>query len=1017
MRQALVAALLCLLAACEGPRPDGLAFADPGPGPHVIFDLEARPLPEIPLPNDLATRADPDSPTGRRVNVSLDAPTRLERKLRRTVSRLEGFSTFGPVSVRFDAPLDLDNLTERHRRNRDFDDDAVLLVNLQPGSKRYGDAVLLDFDQGNFPLTVPEMGSLWSNDPRETVANLLFDTTNEDLNGNGRLDPGEDTDGDGLLDVPNVHPKGGHPIDDLLTFYEKVTDTLLLRPVVPLEQEARYAVVLTKRLVGEDGQPVRSPFPYVHHLRQTEELRGLPEVLERYGLTREDVAFAWTFTTQGPTRDLEALRRGLYGVGPFAHLAREFPPGLELVKSFSGEGQNPYRVPGARLKQLIEILGPIYLGGDATGMKALGQSFDNVAYAVVGEFTGPNLLADRDGHASPGHPADEDEVWDLDRVTGHAFYRPHRVPFVCTIPRADRGSGPPFPVAIYAHGYMSNRVENLLFSGHLARYGIASCTIDAYGHGLILPNSIADMAEGFFGLLDMKGTLRAFAPGRARDLDLDGRPDVGADFFSADAFHTRDMVRQTVLDLMVLIRTLRSFDGHRRNLQDVQGLGRPGLAGDLDGDGRVDLGGPLNDYFGWGTSMGGITTLVLDGIEPAIVAGAPSAGGGGLTSIPVRTVVSGVREAAILRSMGPVFVTQPGDREEAVDLATIVPSANRAVTHRLITNFEVQPGDRVELWNLTNGKSYAAYADANRMLRLHVPADAMEPAERHARLGVGAGFMPARAILADTPLVGDRLELRVFVGPSGPLRRTYNRFGEEVLFQGVTYRRGSPLVALASGLGLQRNTPEFRKLIAIGQMAIDAGDPVNYAPHYALDPLPSTDYDRAQPGASVCLIATAGDTLVPVASAVALGRASGAVEYLTPDVRFGKPANQVLIDAFVTEGLSWLARFDGREVLADPEDFSRGQHAPRSPRVGHPMRMTRVLPAGLQALRIPLLDPRGQHGFAFDPPGTDFDTSTFLIHMVAQFYRSRGRDLRDDPCMATASCPWIPAPSPPPPTE
>ncbi|MCC6750464.1 MAG: hypothetical protein IT371_22560 [Deltaproteobacteria bacterium] len=1016
-RRRLAGLLAAFVAGCAGPRPEGLEWADPGPGPKVIFDLDAQPLPDLPFPNDLATRPDPDSPTGKRLNLPLGAPTRMERKVRQHASRLEGFSTYGAITVRFDAPLDLDNLTRRQRANRDFDDDAVLLVNLEPRSPRYGQAVLLDFDQGNFPLTLPRLTAFWEGDPRAKVANLLFDTTDEDVNRNGRLDPGEDTDGDGVLDVPNVHPRGGDPLDRLLTFYEKATDTLLLKPVVPLEQEARYAVVLTKRLTGEDGHPVRSPFPYVHHLKQTEDLRGLPEVLRRYGLDLDQVAFAWTFTTQGPTRDLEALRRGLYGVGPFAHLAREFPVGLTLHKVYTGGG-SPYLLPGAQVRSLAGVLGPIYIGPtqsgtDPEGIKALAQSFDNVAYVVMGEVEGPNLLADRNRHAGPGHPADEDEVWDLDRKTGHAVYGTHRIPFLCAVPRQDRGRGAPFPVALYAHGYGQSRVENLLFSGHMARYGIASCTIDAYGHGFAPAKDVLEVAKGIFGLLKIRPALEALWPGRARDLNNDGQPDPGADFFSGDVFHTRDMVRQTVLDLLVLTRALRALDGQRRSGQDLDGDGKPELLGDFDGDGRVDLGGPGVDYFAWGTSLGGIVSTIVNAVEPAIVAGAPSAGGGGLTFISGRTTTPGVPEAAMLRSMAPILIVRPGEKPGSTDLAAIVPSANKAVTRVLVPNVDVRAGDRVELTNLASGARYVTYAGEGGRARLHVAANALDPTELRVLLRIDPASPEPPTRVVDTPRLGERLEVRVFQGPTGALRATYDRFGAEVDLHGVRYASGSPLVALTPGLGLQRNTPDFRRMFVLAQMGVDPGDPVSYAPHVFADPLHTEDYDRARPGSNICFIVTAGDTSVPVATGIAAARAAGIVDYLSPDPRFGRPANQVLIDAHVTEALSWTRRFDGKQVVADPEDFSRGAHAPEAPRLGAPLRLTRATSTGLSAIRIPLLNPAGQHGFGVPHTGGAFDTDTFLIHMVGRFYQTRGRELRDDPCMATASCPWIPAPSVP----
>ena len=88
---------------------EGLLPAQPGVGPRVVFDLLRKPLPEIPFPNDLATRLDPTSPTGRRVNASIAAPTTLERNLRGQIDRLDGFGTFAPITVAFDDDLDFDD--------------------------------------------------------------------------------------------------------------------------------------------------------------------------------------------------------------------------------------------------------------------------------------------------------------------------------------------------------------------------------------------------------------------------------------------------------------------------------------------------------------------------------------------------------------------------------------------------------------------------------------------------------------------------------------------------------------------------------------------------------------------------------------------------------------------------------------------------------------------------------------------------------------------------------------------
>ncbi|RME20916.1 MAG: hypothetical protein D6806_15570, partial [Deltaproteobacteria bacterium] len=127
----------------------GLAPSGGGSGPMVVIDLDQKPFPELPFPNDLATRPDPDSPTGLRINASLLADTREEATFRHRLDMLDGFSTFAAISVRFDAPLDLENLLERHRRGSGQADDAVFVVDLEDGS-----AVPLDVGTGAYPLVL-----------------------------------------------------------------------------------------------------------------------------------------------------------------------------------------------------------------------------------------------------------------------------------------------------------------------------------------------------------------------------------------------------------------------------------------------------------------------------------------------------------------------------------------------------------------------------------------------------------------------------------------------------------------------------------------------------------------------------------------------------------------------------------------------------------------------------------------------------------------------------------------------
>ena len=151
------------LAGCV-PSQEGLRPTPSGSGPVVFIDWEAEPLPEIPFPNDLASRVDPSSPTGLRLNFSEEAPTQTERDLRARANELSGFGIYAPITVRFDAPLDLDALLSRHGHHDDQADDAVYLVDVSPGSPELGQAVLLDIGGGRFPADLPRDGMFFAND-------------------------------------------------------------------------------------------------------------------------------------------------------------------------------------------------------------------------------------------------------------------------------------------------------------------------------------------------------------------------------------------------------------------------------------------------------------------------------------------------------------------------------------------------------------------------------------------------------------------------------------------------------------------------------------------------------------------------------------------------------------------------------------------------------------------------------------------------------------------------------------
>ena len=1056
-----MAALLVggLVLGCAGDPPgSNLGETPAGAGPTVEFDLLGVPLPVIPLPNDVATRLDPDSPSGRYVNVSKMAPTFLESDTRTKANRLDGFGTFMPISVSFSEPLDLIAIAQAHAQNDDPTDDVVYLVDIDPASAEFGKRWPLDVGSGNFPIALEKRDNYFENDGYRQSSNIVVEIFDEDINGNGVLDPGEDRDWDDVLDRPNYIDPDAVPedflpegvglddklceeegflgreligFDNLASFWEEETNTLIVRPVLPLRPLTKYAVILTTRLKSRaTGLPVRSPWPFKHHATQAQALERLPEVLGGLGLSADEVAFAWTYTTGSTTRELEWVRAGLYGHGKMAYLAEEFPVSgvhLDLVTDLP---ESPYYGPISEFAIVLPILAQ-ELGGGPKTRQALLDDIKGAGGVVLGTFDSPNFLVDRDGIATDDYPADDDEIFEIDPVTGESVRGSAAVTWWCLLPKRDPAlhGDKPFKAVIYGHGYTSTRFEMMAFAGRATRFGMAACGLDAFGHGLVLPDDSIDFGGGVFTyeelLTDLVGEITALGPfaeallhGRARDLDNDGTKDSGGDFWTADIFHTRDVVRQTIVDHMQFIRVLRSFDGTRTWQYDTNGDGLGDLAGDFDGDGIVDLGGPADNYFMWGQSLGGIIAGVLGGIEPSLIGAAPVAGGAGLMDIGVRSRQGGVPEAVFLPLMGPFIIGNPQDGGLGVAVKFLVNNVNNQSHHPFAVMEAARPGDRIEVYNSNNGELAWAVVPNNRKFRIPIPADALTASERRPVLGLDLEGVEAPVELQDTTRIGDALTIRVFVGTSEELRATVDTFEVPVTFQGTIYPEGAPLVAISKGLGLRRNSPSLRRMMGLSQMILEAGDPVSYAPHYD-QPLDFSYDPEAEPGANVLVIPTAGDMNVPVNTGIQIARAAGMIELEAPNPAYngtplaGMSDNRVLIATSTVESIECLPRWrspDGTPVLFDIDDLSEGQTPWQSPTMASeyklaPLRITMAAAhGGEHGMRLPLLERRGTHGFEPPKPDHAFDIDNYMNNLVYAYFYADGAEIPDHPCLADSSC-------------
>ncbi|MCB9476276.1 MAG: hypothetical protein H6684_14415 [Deltaproteobacteria bacterium] len=780
-------------------------FENPGgEGVEVLWQPNADPVALIPQPNNILTKKDETTPTGLRVNLPVDAQSDFARTLRTRINQLDGFGNFNNIAVSFSDRLDL----------RTISDETIYLVDVQPDSKFYGEVVALDLGKGFFPKDLLDPEAFYPNDPMAKAKDLLY--------------------------------KPGNRVD----WYEDETNTLLIRPILPLHQQSKYVVVLTTGLRGEDGLPVRPPdyFEYVTFPEQIESLEDASDVLKaEKGLDPDDIAFAWEFTTATVTEPLESLRRGLYGEGPFDWIHDELDTYFTEIHDFGVDGEtdgNPKTFEAARFAELINFIATFV--PDASNVPLdLIVATDSVAYFVSGSYTTLSFLETKD------------RVFHMDIHTGEAEYQPEEVPFFIAIPEPNEKNNfaqPPYPVAFFQHANIRSRLDFIAIASANAEQGIATFAIDAAEHG---PESIISgvvyVLEGLQGadlgwlsdvpveliirllmgifypsidisdatpaelvqILKEKTFIGALLHGRTPDLDGDGFRNSGQTFYSADIFRTNAISRQTQFDLFQAVRVINGLG------EDWNGNGKLDIVeGDFNQDGIVDLGGAANPLYFVGMSLGSIMGIPFVSMEPEIDAAVFNVPGGGLSDILMRTNIPNVNDGIRADLTGPVVVGRPVNDENHVAL-----TINKQTLDKRFATIRAPEGTTVVLENLDSGQV------------------------RETRVGENGAFSVTAASDA-----GDRFRLRV-------VDREHDEIIEEVEWN-----------SKLRGEGVLRNTPEARAFVDNAQWAVSQVDPITFAPFLMLDPRP---YNNVK---NFLIQICSPDTAVPTAPGVAVIRAAGLMD-------------------------------------------------------------------------------------------------------------------------------------------
>jgi len=271
-------------------------------------------------------------------------------------------------------------------------------------------------------------------------------------------------------------------------------------PVKPLQSKRKYLCVVTKGLTS-DGKPVEpstvfyliksenplmdeNGFPttsllngYDHDtIAQLEMLRQLMkpafDFLTSIGIARDNIAIAFTFTTQDITSDL------LLAKDQVEELAAENPP-----------------VP--MIDPTHTYLGDTMVGAFFAGLEAqTGIDFphDSIGGVMFGVYESPNFVS----HPLVGYFIKGDDGKFIQQGT-------NIVPFLLTVPK---GTGP-FPVVIFQHGFTRTKMDALAIANTFASQGMATISIDMVLHGDragdYMNNETGEMVPD--GLLDPSGAL------------------------------------------------------------------------------------------------------------------------------------------------------------------------------------------------------------------------------------------------------------------------------------------------------------------------------------------------------------------------------------------------------------------------------------------------------------------------------------------------------------------------------
>jgi hypothetical protein len=386
---------------------------------------------------------------------------------------------------------------------------------------------------------------------------------------------------------------GDHVVGINQAVWEAAVNTLHVESDQQLAQDTTYLLVVTNGVHAADGTPIEATFRHDLNYGQTKDpatkayrkalLDALPMAMAG-GADPDAIATASLFTTQSITAISRRIRAQIQASTPAPATFALGPGGARTV------------FPAAT---------PI------TWNRQIGTStFSPTTLPTAALFLFPGSVASVafGSYASPEYETAAKVIPPYGTATGTPVPQTtNEVQFTLFVPGGLKPAGG-WPVAIFGHGFTdSKNGAPWIVASSLGRAGIATIAINVVGHGF--------GAAGTYTASTPSGPVTFRAGGRGIDQDGNGTIDSteGVSASGAEGLvGNRDGLRQTVVDLMQLVRELQ-------------------VGVDVDGDGAPDLSRSRIYYAG--QSFGGIYGTQLLGLEPDVRAGVPNVPGGPIIEI------------------------------------------------------------------------------------------------------------------------------------------------------------------------------------------------------------------------------------------------------------------------------------------------------------------------------------------------------------------------------------------------